>query len=91
MKTSSYSKTDATPRRKWPPLRGVSRDRDNDQTLILYFDQRPTDEELRVLTVHLRNDPPICGLCALGFAPFIAEKIMWHQVNGRDPFRCMTI
>ena len=52
---------------------------------------RPTDEELRVLSVHLRNDPPICGLCALGFSPFIAEKIMWHQVNGRDPFRCTTI
>jgi hypothetical protein len=29
-----------------------------------------------------------CGLCALGFAPFKAEGIMWHQVNGRDPFRC---
>lgn len=29
-----------------------------------------------------------CPLCAFGFAPFKAEKIMWHQVNGRDPFRC---
>ena len=31
-----------------------------------------------------------CMLCALGFAPFKAEKIMWHQINGRDPFRCIA-
>lgn len=29
-----------------------------------------------------------CPLCALGYAPFKAENIMWHQVNGGDPFRC---
>jgi hypothetical protein len=78
-------------RRKWPPVQGVGRDRDNDRTLIVYFDVRPTDEEMRVMHVLLRNEPPICGLCALGYAPFICEKIMWHQVNGRDPFRCTTI
>ncbi len=33
-------------------------------------------------------DPFACALCALGFDPFNAEGIMWHQVNGRDPFRC---
>ena len=26
---------------------------------------------------------------ALGYPPFRAERIMWHQVNGRDPFRCV--
>ncbi len=31
-----------------------------------------------------------CGLCALGFTPFKAERILWHQVNGRDPFRCTS-
>ena len=31
---------------------------------------------------------PSCALCSLGFAPFNAEGIMWHQVNGRYPFRC---
>lgn len=34
---------------------------------------------------------PRCDLCDLGFAPFKAEGIMWHQVNGRDPFRCTAI
>jgi hypothetical protein len=32
--------------------------------------------------------PEGCSLCALGFQPFNAEGIMWHQVNGRSPFRC---
>jgi hypothetical protein len=32
-----------------------------------------------------------CGLCALGYPPFKAEGLMWHQVNGRDPFRCVGL
>ena len=38
--------------------------------------------------VFAKQDRPACGLCALGYAPFKAEGILWHQVNGRDPFRC---
>ena len=40
-------------RRFWPDLKGVGRDRDNDKTLILYFDTRPSDDELRALHDHL--------------------------------------
>lgn len=29
-----------------------------------------------------------CAMCDLNFAPFKAEGIFWHQVNGREPFRC---
>lgn len=75
---------------KWPPVKGVGRDRDNDRVLIVYFDTRPNDEEMRLLHVWLRNDPPMCGLCSMGFPPFNAEGILWHQVNGRPPFRCTT-
>lgn len=51
-----------------------------------------TDRARRRLTFRMRaalpEPPSKCALCALGFAPFKAEGIMWHQVNGRDPFRC---
>jgi len=49
-------------------VNGVGRDADNERTLIVYFDRRPTDDELRAVHEHLRTLPtpprPYDGLFA---------------------------
>lgn len=42
---------------------GAGRDAENEKSLCIYFDRRPTDDELRAVHNFLRRSPAKCPFC----------------------------